>query len=232
MRSLAELGYTVKMTSNGQFEPHVLRALHSEGLAGVNFSVHSLHPDRLAKLQRPQRSIEWGRAAIQCVIDNAHKALALGLRVKLNAVVGSDPTDALELINFAHREQLPLRLLNDLGLGSIATDTIESVISALGGRIERIGLTEGLSTYSYDIAADGGIRFGVKAITKSTLSALCSDCGMRDLCQEWFYGIRIERQHDRLWVRLCLHRQDSQALQLSDDFFRSPQYLEIRSLVE
>lgn len=88
-------------------------------------------------------------------------------------------------------------------------------------------LSHNSSSYSYDITSTDGFKFKIKGIRKNILISLCADCKIRDNCKEWFYGIRLETIVDKIFVRLCLHRQHYPAIQSLDEFFVSKQYLEL-----
>ena len=93
-----------------------------------------------------------------------------------------------------------------------------------------VNLFNGSSSYSYDVIARDGFEFKIKAIRKYTLKTLCDDCFVRDVCKEWYYGIRIEQQRKKTMIRLCLERQDYPALQNLEQFKISEQFNEIKGI--
>jgi molybdenum cofactor biosynthesis enzyme MoaA len=228
---LHNMGLQVKMTSNGQFNAELLKRLANAGLYSINFSVHTLNPQHLAEIQAPQRSIEWGKKALETQLQNIRTAREMGLRVKINTVVQDSIEDATDVINFCRQEAMDLRLLNDLSLGSLSIEKIIEILQSLGAEIEGIGLVDGVSSYSCQVVTSTGFHFSVKAIRKCSLRTMCGYCKTRDQCQEWFYGIRIEQIGDRPMVRLCLHRKDFPCVQTIEDFFDSEQFDEIQQLV-
>jgi hypothetical protein len=80
------------------------------------------------------------------------------------------------------------------------------------------------------VTSKSGYQFKVKAIRKVILASLCNDCLVRDMCKEWYYGIRIEQQNNVPLARLCIDRQDFPAVQHLSEFFNSDQYKEIESI--
>ena len=229
---LHNMGFQVKMTSNGQFDFELLKRLANAGLYSINFSIHTLNPHNLAEIQTPQRSIEWGKQALETQLQNLRGAKEMGLVVKINTVVQDNIEDAVDVIDFCRQEAIDLRLLNDLSLGALSIEAIVEILQSLGAEIEGIGLVDGVSSYSCRVVTSAGFRFSVKAIRRCSLRTMCGYCNIRDQCQEWFYGIRIEQIGDRPLVRLCLHRQDFPSVQTIEDFFSSGQFHEIQQLVQ
>lgn len=229
---LHNMGFQIKMTSNGQFDVELLKKLSDAGLHSINFSIHTLNPRNLAEIQAPQRSIEWGKKAMETQLQNLRAAREMGLRVKINTVVQDSIEDAIDVISFCRQEAIDLRLLNDLSLGSLSIEKIIEILQSLGAEIERIDLVDGVSSYSCRVATSTGFHFSVKAIRRCSLKTMCGYCSIRDQCQEWFYGIRVEQIHGEPMIRLCLHRQDFPAVQALEQFFGSEQFDEIKQLVQ
>lgn len=227
---LHSMGFEVKMTTNGQFDTELLEHLADSGLHGINFSIHTLNPDKLSIIQAPSRSVEWGKRALENQLRNLQAAREIGLGVKINAVVQDSVDDAIDVINFCRREAIDLRLLNDLSLGSLSVEKIIEILKSLGAEIEGINLVDGVSSYSCRVATRTGFHFSVKAIRRCSLRTMCGYCHIRDQCEEWFYGIRIEQIGDKPMVRLCLHRQDFPSVQTIEGFFGSEQFREVQQL--
>ncbi len=224
-------GLKVKMTSNGQFKPELINCFINSGLYSMNFSIHTLKPENLSKMQKPKRSTEWGRRALRKQIENLKLSKKAGIRVKVNTVV-ENIKDTIEIINFCKENCIQLRLLDNLALGSISVVKIFNTLESLGANIEEIKIIEGGSSYSYGVLIGNGYHFSIKAIRKFPLKSLCDSCDLRDKCLEWFYGIRIEQLHNNLQVRLCLHRQDPIAIQPIEKFLHSRQFCEIKKITE
>lgn len=231
VHELHRIGFRIKLTSNGQFRPRLLRELASSGLYGVNFSIHTLDPKRLAEIQEPPESVEWGENAIEAQMRNLRAAQTLGLVTKVNAVVQETVEDAIEVIRFCQQEGIDLRLLNDLGLGAVSIETLIELLQELGAEVETVAIVDGVSSYSCGVVTRSGFRFSVKTIRHASLGTMCSTCDRREDCQEWFYGIRVEQMGTEVMVRLCLHRDDPPFVQSAEDFLESEQLAEIRHLM-
>lgn len=221
--------YQVKMTTNGQFEGDYVPKLYDAGLDGINFSIHTLNPIKLASIQKPRKSIIWGIEALKSQLTNLLKARDIGLNAKLNTVIQND-TSVLDIINFCKDENIQLRILDDLNPDSLSINKIIDTLKGLGAVIKKINFYNGSSSYSYDVIALDGFEFKIKAIRKYTLKTLCDDCFVRDVCKEWYYGIRIEQQKENTLVRLCLERQDYPAVQSLKQFQTSKQFDEIKEI--
>jgi len=229
IEGLRRLGYCVKMTSNGQFVTDRVDQFVDAGLTSINFSIHTLRPYVLAKLQSPARSLEWAAEAFSRQISNLLAAKRAGIHTKINMVVTdtTEDSEVLDLVTLCREYDLELRLLDDLAPHSDSLRRIDDLLSSLGAVIVGVVFTEGSSACAYDVVAANGHRFRVKSIRPVPLKTLCSSCNKRHDCKEWFYGIRIEQSGDIPFVRLCLHRQNYPAVQKLSDFFHSVQYEEI-----
>lgn len=226
IRKLKSIGFIVKMTSNGQLAPSLLKRLKKAGLDGINFSIHTLNPIKLGSIQRPIKNFEWGIKSLQRQLRNLKAAKELGLSIKINTVVQND-SDILDIISFCKSEGIELRILDDLNPCSLSIQRIIEILTSMKAIITGINLVDKASGYSYNIISKDGFKFGVKAIRKNVLRTLCGECRTRDTCKEWFYGIRLEQVGSKALVRLCLHRQDYPAIQTLEEFFESKQFIEL-----
>lgn len=229
IRELKSIGFKVKMTTNGQFNNNFLEQLNDAGLDGINFSIHTLDPLRLCKIQKKNKDYDWGLWALNRQINNLKAAKRSGLEVKVNTVVQSDSdiSDVLSIKNFCKGEGVDFRMLNNLDQGLSSVQMIESVLGAMGATMDGINLTDRSSGCSINYVSRDRFRFKVKYIRKNTMGTLCNNCKMIDGCKEWFYGIRIEQIDKGASVRLCIHRQDYPAVQTFEDFFTSMQFQEL-----
>lgn len=229
IRELKLIGFKVKMTSNGQFTPAFLKRLKNAGLDGINFSIHTLNPIKLGIIQNPDKNYEWGLKALYRQLKNLKAAKELSLEVKINTVVQND-SDIIDIISFCRSEGVELRILDDLNPESLSIKRIIEILTSIKATINGINLTDKTSGYSCNIVSKDGFEFRVKAIRKNTLRTLCGNCNIRDMCKEWFYGVRIEQVSGKALVRLCLHRQDYPAIQTFEEFFKSKQFIELSEI--
>ncbi|MFC1760438.1 radical SAM protein [Candidatus Neomarinimicrobiota bacterium] len=218
--------FTIKITTNGQLNDNILNTLKSYNISSINFSVHTLNPIKLALLQNPPKNFYWGLKTLENQLHNMTKAKEMGLRVKLNTVILED-SSIHDIISLCKSENFELRILNDLNIGSLSIDRTIKLLTSMGAEITGINIIEHVSAASYDVQSSDGFKFKVKSINNNILPTLCNNCKKRDNCIEWFYGIRIEFHSKEPFVRLCLHRNDSVALQTFDNFFISDQYSQL-----
>lgn len=226
---LKSIGYRVKMTSNGQFNSDLIMQLKDAGLNGINFSVHTLDPQKLCSLQTQQKNNVWGLHTLNRQLRNIQRALESGLEVKINTVVqnDSDIHDVLKIKDYCKNMGVSFRILNDLKQGSSSIKRIDEVLKSMSAKLKCIDLVDKSSSYSLHMISEDGFTFKIKCIRKNMMETLCEDCRKRELCTEWFYGIRVEQSDDKILLRLCMQRQDYPAIQTFEEFFVSKQFREL-----
>lgn len=227
IKQLSDMGYNVKMTSNAQCSVETIKKLKESGLISINISMHTLNAKKLGEMQYPQKTEEWGMEAIERQTAIIHCAKEIGLRVKINSVVQTID-DVNCVIDFCQKNEVELRLLNDLNPLSLSTEKIIESLKQRGSVINNVNNSNNSSSYSFDVVTREGLNLKVKSIKKHLLNSICTECNKRTECEEWFYGIRIEQQGEELFVRLCLYRNDYPAIQRIDKFLTSMQLEEIK----
>lgn len=223
---IKSLGLEVKITTNGQANSVLYGELVQAGVKEVNFSMHSLDPERLGRMQAPCKPKIWGEEAIarqMCNITHLRE-FHPHATIKMNSVVSRDTQDAFALVEIAKKMSLKLRLMNDLSMGEVSYRALEEITRQLQAEPVQVKFITGSSSFSVIYQMDG-FRFAIKLIRPHVLPTLCDDCMelAQGECAEFFYGIRLEHTKDGLFFRLCLHRQDDRAVLSPNDFFRSLQ---------
>ncbi len=140
----------ISLTSNGILLPKLAGKLQQAGLDDVNISLDTLDAERFLRLS-------GGRSTPQEVIDGIHAARAAGLRVKLNTVVirGYNDADVLPLLEWAIKEDLPLRFIEFMpldGSGQWSRDKVvseEEILATVGRsyQVERLAAGKEPATY-------------------------------------------------------------------------------------
>jgi cyclic pyranopterin phosphate synthase len=130
---------SVDMTSNGWFLKEKARALKEAGLRGVTVSLHSLRPERFARIS--------GIDALPRVLDGIEEAIAAGLDpVKINSVAirGYNEDEIYDLFDYAHSRGLSIRFIEFMPLDGLGIWSRDSVVT---GReiIETIGVRHSLT---------------------------------------------------------------------------------------
>lgn len=227
-RGLVSLGLTVKTTTNGQFDSNTLAGLVKSGLRSYNFSVLSLEAADLAGVQL-NMSIAQAEKCILRQKRMIRKAVEFGSAVKINTVVSSikNIPSAMGVYNFAKKNGIHVRFLNELEAGRTAIDAINMMVvdKLKAEKIREKHVIGTSSTTDYYRDRDG-FEFGVKGIREHKLKTLCKGC--RERCYEQFYGIRLEQNKGQFFVRLCIHRNDEKSFMSLDRFLNSEQIKEIQ----
>jgi len=115
---------SVDMTSNGWFLKQKARALKDAGLRGVTVSLHSLKPDRFAKIS--------GMNALPRVLEGIEEAIKVGLDpVKINSVAirGYNEDEIYELFDYAHSRGLDIRFIEFMPLDGLGIWNPDAVIT-------------------------------------------------------------------------------------------------------
>lgn len=118
----------VALTTNGTLLDRYAEPLVGFGVRRVNVSLDTLDPARYAALTR--------RGKIEKVLAGIDAALAVGLKVKINAVAmkGAFEAEVDDLIRFAHRRDMDFTLIEEMPLGDARHDRRDSHLSLVALR--------------------------------------------------------------------------------------------------
>ncbi len=230
-----KIGIINSITSNGQFDSSLLPKLKEAGLDSINFSIHSLEKFSFLKLQNHKMNIKdgaaWAQNCIDLAVSNVINAEKL-MNTKINCVVGDEFSSAEDVLLFCAKNNIKLRLLNDLSLGERSLQTINFILKKNEANLIGHEVTLISSSHRLDYQLNEKYNFGVKCIRNFYLKSLCESCPIRKAgkCYEGFYGIRLEG--NPLKVRLCLYRNGAPFVQSLKDFFKSKQYKELKNDTE
>lgn len=231
----SDQGFKVKITTNGQADQQTMRALINYGISGVNFSVHTLNPESLARFQHPAVSVEWATRQIanqEIAIDALLKSSSVGKLVKINTVVADRYRDALDVLDFCRaRPDLQWRPMNELSTGQRAYSSLKSMVSAVCGRYTGYSVINGSSSCAVSVELPDGYQFRIKMIRPFHLASVCSGCSIyrEGGCREGIYGIRVEQRKEGPVVRFCIHRNDRGVIMSPDEFMGSDACVELAS---
>jgi len=178
VRHLADLGVDLAMTTNGATLDHLAADLAAAGLARINISLDSLHPERFASIT--------GRDALDRVLAGIDAALDAGLDpVKVNCVVvrGVNDDEVVDFAAFGRERGVEIRFIEWMPLDGGGTWSAGQVVPAseiiaavdavwplVSGDGRRPGDADPAETYSY---ADGRGSVGVIA---SVTRPFCGSC--------------------------------------------------------
>lgn len=220
-----EVGYRVKMTSNGQSGERGLEALASAGLGGVNFSVFGTTPEELAQTQAPVFTNNLRLASLR--LNKMHEAMAaavgLDLSVKANVVISgeSDIDRGLRLLDQAP-DSVHVRFQADTSRREESLTAIYRLLHGLGAVPVSRTIVAGSSIDNIEYELPDSRLVTFKQTQSSRLSPACDDCAVDKAgdCHEGYYGLRLYKDGETndYWIGVCLQRMDlSQPL----DFFAS-----------
>lgn len=203
----SELGFKVKMTTNGQVKISRYEDCVLAGLQEINVSIHTLNGSELGKLMNPARSEAWGKKAIEKQLTLLD-ALADKVRVKVNTCVGEHTDPALEIASYIRERTLSWRLMNVLEIPEISYATLKSICVTLEAEAMQACVINGSSSCSIDMRCKDNFNFKLKLIQPHFLESMCSGCELKAHggCYEYAYGPRLEMEKGFLMVRNCIHR--------------------------
>ncbi len=99
---------TITMTTNGVLLGSYAKQLKEAGVDGVNISLDTLDPEEFYQIT--------GKQELSAVFAGIRAAKEAGLPVKLNAVNRKE-LDPIPLVNYAQKENLPLRFIEMMPVG-------------------------------------------------------------------------------------------------------------------
>ena len=122
---LEENGYTVLLTSNGNFTLDQKNIDIIKRLEAINISFHSLNPDYYNALTRSNR----GKIIVETIKDNI-AWLKTVLPVRINTVVSGDEKEQYldEMIRFASETVCELKLVPELRTKTVSLNVINELL--------------------------------------------------------------------------------------------------------
>lgn len=220
VRGLTDYGFKVKMTTNGQARPGMIKQLAEAGLSGITFSIISFDPEEFVTTQRI-KSIPWATTMIARAKANIILAKELGIDVKINTVVsGSHDYPRVDSIReFAQANEIKLVLLNCLGGGDKAQQAVFDYAERHGDFAGTTEFTNNGKGSAHFILPDGTI-IDAKYLRPYHLDVVCGSCehNGKDTCVEKFYGLRMEFRGGNLYMRLCVQKTNANTVMPLSNF--------------
>lgn len=210
-----EVGYSVKMTSNGQTGDRRMAELAAAGLDAVNISVFGTTPEELASTQGEAFSNNLALAQLR--LDMMSKAmdgaLAAGLNVKANIVISGhqDIERGLRLLE-ATSPEVKVRFQADTSSRDESKAAIYELMTRLEGLPVARELVAGCSIDNYDYELPNGRRVTFKQTRFSRLPETCLDCPVdtQGDCYEGYYGLRLYKDGlGKYWISPCIQKMDT-----------------------
>lgn len=217
-QALVSQDFSVQVTTVAS-DIRLLERLIKSGISSINVSMHSLDV-RSANLSREHNTNKRLEQRLSQQKDFILAAKDRHVPIKVNCVMSdfSDKDQIAQFLEWCLRNEVVFRFLTELTSHDESAKTIRDFWHDLGGteicRTETIGTSDVVST----IQLPSGQIIYHKYLQKRFFDRICASCSMRDsLCQEKFYGLRLEKrsvneQEDKYYLRLCLHRSDIHTL--------------------
>ena len=222
-------GFSVDMTTHGEYAVEVLGKLFLANLDGIVFSLHCTTPEdylsmdlmaqQLEERFGLEKAITYAKSRLQMKKTNILKSLDWQKKVgrfdvRANHVIRNSSA-TIAVIRFCNEHGLKIRLQRDLNKRLESGKVLEEVIALLNAHkvCEEDGLYDSSDrrvVYQYRLKNGQKGQFQVKDFSPVYLPLICQNCELRNSsrCRERFYGIRVQHGH----VRLCIDRHDKKAL--------------------
>lgn len=229
------LGFSTKITSNGQRGATGIADLAEAGLKKINFSIFGTTPEELASVQNDRfQDIKTATNAMAMLNQAIETAQSHGLGTDANIVMRG-PEDGIRIQRLLdeYAPELSVRILNDLDNGAQSIFAIYSLLRTLKARPVETHLTAGSSNARVKYELPDGRYIHFKQIRPVRLHNTCTGCRFNNGidCSEGFYGVRmyVDREGEYR-IGVCLKRMD---LTTSvDEFFSNGLAEEVKQLRE
>lgn len=233
IRVATEIGYRVKMTSNGENGRHQIKECAEAGLEKINFSIFGTTPEELAEVQHEKYA---NTKLAQVKLDALYRSVdeAINNRIAVDAnIVMSEYNHAERVARVIERfgDKVSVRILNNLEMGSGSILAIYRFLAELGATPVELNVEAGTSNARVKYILPDGMEIYYKQIRRTTLPETCGSCSINndEDCAEGYYGTRLYIDTGGEYkVGVCLQRMD--LTRSLDDFRNSPLPLEIQSL--
>ena len=187
----------IYLTTNGILLADMIDELAVNGLKGVNISLDSLNEERFNKLTRLGK--------LNKVLEAIDKAIALGIKVKLNTVIVNDinKDEIIDFVNLTKEKKIDVRFIELMPIGvainykGVTNEDVLKVISESYSDYEEVVRSKsgGPASYIKLKNAKGKIGF-ISAIS----NCFCEECnrirltpeGFLKQCLHFDYGIDLK----------------------------------------
>lgn len=213
-------GFTVKMTSNGQFNTELIKDLAKEGLKSVNFSILSLDTEGFLETQI-RKSQSWAQKTIDNLSSSIMSARSLELPVKANTVINtSDDYERVDhILQFCNDLGITLVLLNNVSLGKTSEEAVFQYVKEKQGKLVSIKEPTNNSRGKRVYLLPNNQKVEEKYFREYYPDIVCRNCPNKgENCLEKYYGIRVELR-DVLYTRLCIQNSNENTLMPLTNFF-------------
>lgn len=209
----SNLGYKVKMTSNGENGARTIPRLVEAGLTKVIFSIFGTTPQELASVQNDKYTDEKLAARkITALRRSMHAAIESGIDTSANIVVPDESHySRLHRLLEEFEPELNVRFLNDLDGGSKSYAAVYKFLREIGALPVALKVEAGSSNAKAIYEMPGGRRVEYKHIRSVRLPKTCVPCQFNsdEMCKEGYYGVRLYVDDKGAYkVGVCIQRMD------------------------
>jgi Molybdenum cofactor biosynthesis enzyme len=213
IRSARELGFSVKMTSNGENGANVLKQCAEAGLEKVNFSIFGTTPEELAEVQHSKyNNVKLAEVKLRSLRRSIDTALENGIGADANIVMSdSSHAERVKRIITEYDNRVSVRILNDLDAGDDSYLAIYRLMAELDAVPVQLYVAAGSSNSRVKYMLPNGREIFFKQIRRTTLPETCEGCSLNndEDCKEGYYGVRLYTDTEGSYkVGVCLQRMD------------------------
>lgn len=161
----------------------------------------------------------------------------LGITVKINVAIINDllyTTSVLENLLSIKSLKFDIVLLPNISSNQTflySQNIIQELCSKMDFRLVGIRTRENTSDSIMVYQNNVGQKIFIKTTKLSgvpyMLHSMCSNCEIKEKCQEGFYGLRLEQVDGKYFIRLCIHKSSESVLYSIDDFISSNVFQEL-----
>lgn len=233
IKAATEIGYRVKMTSNGENGRYRIKECAESGLEKINFSIFGTTPEELAEVQHEKyTNTKLAQVKLDALYRSIDEALGNGIAVDANIVM-SEYSHAERVAKVIKKfgDKISIRILNNLEKGDESTLAIYKFLAELGATPVELNVEAGTSNARVKYVLPDGVEIFFKQIRRTSLPETCSSCSLNNDkdCAEGYYGTRLYIDTmGNYKVGVCLQRMD--LTHSIEDFRSSSLPLEIQTL--
>ncbi len=207
------LGFSIKMTSNGETGGRRMEEYAQAGIESINFSIFGTTPQELAAVQSNRYKDErLAGLKLRNLSEAIVEASRAGISAKANIVM-IDPSHENRILRVIERfkDYAAIRILPDLDKGDSSKLAIYDLLSKIGAKPVKREITAGSSNALVTFELADGYRLGYKQIRLARLPETCGTCSLNNPedCKEGYYGIRLYIDDcGNYKIGICLQRMD------------------------
>ncbi|MBZ0181544.1 MAG: radical SAM protein [Melioribacteraceae bacterium] len=199
--------YKIGITSNGQFSAD-LRGRLIGLIDSITFSIPTLDINKFITLHKNKFTFKSAFNHLSRVLDNAAEFNDKGIETDVNIVFSQDDNVSHDVIEFCCRNNINVNFLDVIGDLEESGNRIKSLLKEY--ELEPINYKRVIGTsrarYNFLNKRFGNI-FSVKVLEPNFPEALCGNCSLKNICEETYYGLRIEQDGNELRVRPCIQKE-------------------------